>query len=203
VPVATIKYYLREGLLPPGELTAPNQASYTSLHVRRLRLVRVLREVGELPIDAIRRVVAAIDEPGRSPHEVVGVAHHALGPVPAGPAGPELDEVDALLDRLGWEVSPQAPARAQLAAALSSLRTLGRDVDVEVFRPYAQAADRLAREELARLPLDGSADELVEQAVVGTVVFESALVALRRLAQEHHSARRHGAGRREGGPHPS
>ena len=28
VPVPTIKYYLREGLLPHGELSSPNQASY-------------------------------------------------------------------------------------------------------------------------------------------------------------------------------
>ncbi len=28
VSVASIKYYLREGLLPPGELTSPNQAHY-------------------------------------------------------------------------------------------------------------------------------------------------------------------------------
>jgi DNA-binding transcriptional MerR regulator len=27
VPVATIKYYLREGLLPAGELSSPNQAA--------------------------------------------------------------------------------------------------------------------------------------------------------------------------------
>jgi DNA-binding transcriptional MerR regulator len=28
VSVPTIKYYLREGLLPPGERTSPNQALY-------------------------------------------------------------------------------------------------------------------------------------------------------------------------------
>lgn len=33
----------------------------------------------------------------------------------------------------------------------------------------------------------------MEAVVVGTVVFEAALVALRRLAQEHHSARRFAA----------
>ena len=38
VPVPTIKYYLREGLLPAGELTSPNQASYGETHLRRLRL---------------------------------------------------------------------------------------------------------------------------------------------------------------------
>src|ERR1700716_801088 len=34
VPVATIKYYLREGLLPPGERTSRNQARYDDVHVR-------------------------------------------------------------------------------------------------------------------------------------------------------------------------
>ena len=42
VPVPTIKYYLREGLLAPGELTSPNQASYGEAHIRRLRLIRAL-----------------------------------------------------------------------------------------------------------------------------------------------------------------
>jgi DNA-binding transcriptional MerR regulator len=192
VPVATIKYYLREGLLPPGDLTAPNQAAYTALHVRRLRLVRVLREVGGLSIDAIRRIVTAVDEPGRSPHEVLGVAHRAVS-APVGPHGDaELQQVDALLERLGWEVSRDAPDRRHVAAALSSLRALGWEVDAEVLWPYAEAAERLARDEIAGLPRGGSAEELVEQAVVGTVVFEAALTSLRRLAQEHHSARRHG-----------
>lgn len=35
VPVATIKFYLRTGLLAPGERTSPNQARYTGEHVRR------------------------------------------------------------------------------------------------------------------------------------------------------------------------
>ena len=30
VPVATIKYYLREGLLPPGVHSHPNQANYNT-----------------------------------------------------------------------------------------------------------------------------------------------------------------------------
>ncbi|MET1074743.1 MAG: MerR family transcriptional regulator, partial [Umezawaea sp.] len=40
VPVATIKYYLREGLVPAGELTSPNQAQYQARHLQRLKLVR-------------------------------------------------------------------------------------------------------------------------------------------------------------------
>lgn len=39
----------------------------------------------------------------------------------------------------------------------------------------------------------------IESLVVGTVVFEAVLVALRRLAQEHHSARRLSPRARDGG----
>ena len=45
VPVATIKYYLREGLLPAGERTSATQARYGDAHVERLRLVRALVDV--------------------------------------------------------------------------------------------------------------------------------------------------------------
>ena len=37
VPVATIKFYLREQLLPPGEPTGRNQAVYLDRHLRRSR----------------------------------------------------------------------------------------------------------------------------------------------------------------------
>ena len=42
VPVATLKYYLREGLLPPGESLGATRADYSEDHLRRVRLVRAL-----------------------------------------------------------------------------------------------------------------------------------------------------------------
>src|SRR5690349_21241439 len=57
VAVGTIKYYLREGLVPVGQPTAKTQALYGGIHLRRLRLVRVLAEVGGLSIAQIRQVV--------------------------------------------------------------------------------------------------------------------------------------------------
>lgn len=191
VPVATIKYYIREGLLPPGVATGPNQASYSDLHVHRLRLVRVLREIGDLSIDAIRGVVRAVEDPSLTRHEVLGVAHRAVSPVDPGEHLPELAEVDELLRQLGWEVSPTAPDRHELAQALASLRALGRQVDATTFLPHAHAVDELAAHEIATTPADASATEAVERVIVGTVVYGKALTALRRLAHEHHSARRH------------
>lgn len=189
VSIATLKYYLREGLVPPGRQTAPNQADYGDEHVHRVRLVRVLREVGDLPVEAIREVVTAIEDPERSRHAVVGTAHRALDrEVDDGPSA-EREEVDAWLDEeLRWHVGPDAPGRDQLALALASLRRLGREVGPEAFARYARVAAELATEEVASVTDAGSAAAAVEAAVVGTVVYESVLVALRRLAQEHVSA---------------
>lgn len=52
VPISSIKYYLREGLLQSGVRTATNQADYGEPHVRRLRLIRSMTEIGELPSHA-------------------------------------------------------------------------------------------------------------------------------------------------------
>lgn len=49
-------------------------------------------------------------------------------------------------------------------------------------------ADEMAAREVATVPTGGSRDEAMEAVVVETVVYEAVLVALRRLAQEHHSA---------------
>src|SRR5688500_16375401 len=76
--VATVKYYLREGLLPTGTPTAPNQAEYGDMHVGRLRLIRTLRVVGGLELERIRRVVAAIEDQDLPRHALSGVAQRAL-----------------------------------------------------------------------------------------------------------------------------
>ena len=197
VPVATIKYYLREGLLPPGQPIATNQADYDESHLHRLRLIRALVDVGGLGIAAVRAVLGTIGDESLSTHEVLGVAHHALGPPPdRGPVEEDVlqarEEVDRFLADLGWRVSAEAPSRRQLADALVALRRLGHEADTEAFVPYAEAADQLAGQELAAVPSDLPRADLVEGAVVGTVVFGAALDALRKLAQEHESATRFG-----------
>ena len=79
VPVPTIKYYVREGLLPPGELTSPNQAAYGETHERRLRLIRALLDVGGLKVAEIADVLAAVDDPERQLHTVLGAAAERVG----------------------------------------------------------------------------------------------------------------------------
>jgi DNA-binding transcriptional MerR regulator len=195
ISVPTIKYYLRERLLHRGQPTAPNQAMYDESHLRRLHLIRVLTEVGKLGIADVRAVIDAISNERLPLHQVVGVAQYALGPAADDDPVPEdvaraRQDVDHFITRRRWRVFPDAPSRNALADALVALRRLGRAVGTEIFVPYANIADDLARWELDFIPTTGSRSATVEAVVVGTVVFEAALVALRRLAHEHHSSQR-------------
>jgi DNA-binding transcriptional MerR regulator len=62
IAVSTIKYYLRAGLLPPGHVTARNQAEYTERHLHRLRLIDTLVGLGGLPVTAAGSILAAVDD---------------------------------------------------------------------------------------------------------------------------------------------
>lgn len=195
VPVGTVKYYLREGLLPPGELTSATQARYTEAHAERLTLIRTLVGVGGLSLTATRRVLAALDDPPATLHDVVGTAHAALhGDAEASPAA--LDGAREVVARHGWDVRPDAPALTDLGAALDGLVAgLGEDLGGAGLRGlvdrYAVAAVELAEGDVAAVP-DTSPELAVRVVVAGTVLLEPLLLALRRLAQEDASARRFG-----------
>ena len=195
VPIPTIKFYRREGLLPGGKPTAPNQATYDATHLRRLHLIRVLVEVGGLSLQAVRRVLRTLERAEAPLHAVLAEAHtalrhHAQADHPA--LAPTRAEADAWLKGLGWNLGDGNPARDDLAAALLALRGLGWEGGPEVFERYATHASALAEEEIAYVAAADGPEMAVEATVIGTVVFERALVALRRLAQEHHSRTRFG-----------
>ena len=189
LPVATIKFYLREGLLPPGESTAATRAVYDESHLRRLRLVRALTEVARLRLDAVRSVLAAVDDDTLSWHEAVGSAHSRLAP-DVGAPGPAGDRVAALLDRHGWVVSRDSPHARVLAQALAALEGLDHPASDELLDVYADAATRIAEHEVASVDEDHVA--ATEQVVVGTLLLEPVLLAIRRIAQENVSQRTRG-----------
>ncbi|RBY74872.1 MerR family transcriptional regulator [Geodermatophilus sp. TF02-6] len=196
IPVATVKYYLREGLVPPGELTGATRARYGEEHLARLRLVRALLGPGRLSVATARAVLAAVDDPGTSVHEALGAAHRALPGVGVDGA-PDLDEARAHLRRWGWRVAADSPALLALAGALDALRTAGSPPPDGLLDRYAAAAGRLGEQDVADIPA-GSLVEAVRFVVVNTVLLEPVLLALRRLAQEDASRRRFPDGRPSG-----
>ena len=192
IPVPTLKYYIREGLLPTGTTTAPNRADYGEVHVRRLRLIRTLREIGGLDIGRIKRIITAIEDESLSRHELFGVVQRARADGATTSLSPEAAasraDVDRFIDGLGWRVRPDAPGRHDLAEALLALRRLGGDHGTEVFGPYAEAAERMAAREVGSIAASEPHAVAVERMVVGTVVFGAVFDALRRLAHEHFSS---------------
>ncbi|MFH8630861.1 MerR family transcriptional regulator [Streptomyces lydicus] len=98
---------LREGLLQPGRRVSATQAEYGEDHLRRLRLVRALIQIGGVPVAAAREVIAAAEDESLDHHLRLGAATRAL---PCAEAPAEDDpavrtarrSVEALLERLGW-----------------------------------------------------------------------------------------------------
>jgi DNA-binding transcriptional MerR regulator len=194
VAIPTIKYYVREGLLPPGELTSPNQARYGEVHLRRLKLIRALVDVGDLSIAATREVLASIDAPGKTLHQRLGKAQHAVTPVLRG----EVDEeswalagrqVEDLLRERGWQVPETSPALALLTRVLATLHSLGQDDLTGLLDRYADAAEDLADAEVRVVLSRADVESMLEGVVIGTRLGDTILAALRRLAQANVSAR--------------
>ena len=203
VPIATITYYLREDLLFPGVGTAATCAHYDESHIRRLGLIGALLAIGDFPLAAIRRILAAVDDETVPPYQMLGTVQLALGPGISGPTDePDWlaarDEVTALLRRQGWRVLARSPARDLLISALVALRRFQVPPTAPGLDDYAQALAGLAAAEVAGLAAPASAGHeersaAAEAAVAGMVLYERVIIALRRLAQEDAAARRFGA----------
>ncbi|WP_328678384.1 MerR family transcriptional regulator [Streptomyces sp. NBC_00322] len=208
VATATIKYYLREGLLPPGRATAATQAEYGESHVQRLRLIRALIGVRGLTVSAAKDVLDALSEVETDTHELLGLVFgvwptsgakdsttkdSAAKDSAAKDEDPDSDtsEVNALLAEMGWKVTEHNPARHVITQTLDTLRSLGMDYDWQSLVPYAQLAEKTAALDLDQLQDPAEPIEKAERAVLLTFLLEPALLALRRLAQEAESTVRY------------
>lgn len=157
VPAATIKYYVREGLLPGGDRTGYNQVAYDESHLRRLRLIRTLIGLAGLPIAVTKAVIAAIDDPDRTAHSALGEAQRAV-------------------------------SATSVAEVLAVAESLGHPDLGDLLTAYRRAADDLAAREIRWLAkASGDRDLLAERAVIGTVLGDALLTAIRREAQKEAS----------------
>ena len=243
VPIGTIKYYLREGLLPAGRRGSRTTAEYDAVHVERLRLVRALIETGDLGIAAVRRVLTVIDAPHPQRLDVLATAQDALtsaddasAGTPAGqpaalpteplaeppagpPAGPQtgpsaaksaerseesprkllegvpVGRARAWVEARRWPTGPQDPVVDRLEKAWRACEAAGIDVDESMMADYADAVLQVARVDVAAVPV--GADDAVRRVVIGTIMLEPVLAALRLLAQREVAVRRDGLEGRE------
>ncbi|MFF9125549.1 MerR family transcriptional regulator [Streptomyces sp. NPDC014889] len=195
VSIPTIKYYLRDGLLPPGHATAANQAVYDEDHLRRLRLIRTLISVRHLSVNATKEILSAITHEGDL-HEILGIVINARPAdlaakedQPQQPAPPGAADALRLVEEMGWGVAENTSAIGELGGVLAALDDLGAGIDWRALLPYAELVDRMSTLDLEQLSGMSSPLERAERAVVVSVLLEPALLALRRLAQEDKSGR--------------
>lgn len=192
VPLPTIKFYIREGVLPAGLRTARNQADYSEEHLERLMLVRALRDDAGLPVATIASALQAAD---RLDEEFVGAAIDAL----RRPSGAVVDEKSREFERarddvmklargMGWDLDRDAIAVRDAAKAWSVvLRSYPPLEGTDVLKPYAEVAERIAHYEIPDSWKPAAApNAALRYAVLGTVLFEPIILAFRRMA---HTAR--------------
>lgn len=199
VPPSSIKFYIREGLLPAGAVHTRNQASYGTQHLERLELIRALREVAGLPLEAVGRVTRELDRGWQG--NPFGEAMRAMHAKPVTSASAEdtraraalRAEVLELLRALPWTTDDERHLYAdELAATLLQVRRyLYPDYPVANLARYAEIAWLLSEAEFALVPggapapVEARGDDLAEptrRAILGSLLFERIFNSLRRSA---------------------
>ncbi|QSB05631.1 MerR family transcriptional regulator [Natronoglycomyces albus] len=183
VPVATVKYYLREGLLHPGEMLNARQRSYDETHITRLHLIRGLVHALGNSIEQVRLILNIIDGPSQDILEAMAQATRAVtnadDPAPAS-AGPT-PATRELLEKLEFDYDPESPDLRRLEDALALAQQVGIDVDPDQLSVYIRAVREIAQADFERIPWNDP-QETLQFAVLGTALYEPVLLALRRLA---------------------
>lgn len=92
--VATVRYYEKEGLMPPPERTPSNYRAYGPGHVERLRFIRRCRSL-DMDLNEVRLLLSFVDQPERNCGSVNEALDHHIEHVET-----RLRELEALQDEL-------------------------------------------------------------------------------------------------------
>jgi DNA-binding transcriptional MerR regulator len=194
VPIATLKHYLREGLIEPAKKTGRTMSWYDEATIARVRSIKELQQRQFLPLDVIKRTLAT----DSAPDELAAAT--AIASVLAKHRGERSLTRTELIERgvdpreLDWLAAahlaePSGPDQRYAGDDLALLQTLGAArkagispamLPFEILGEYLAALRRLVEVELqmfragvlgraegARVPaLTTAATELSERLVV-------------------------------------
>jgi DNA-binding transcriptional MerR regulator len=180
VPAATIKHYLREGLLPEPVRTSRNMAYYPAEFVERIKLIKQLQEERFMPLRVIRSVLDEDPERARALVEVEDkILERALAGERTRTSAAEVreryDVPSEVLDRLAelGILSPNSrgytPSDVKIIEAISRFRAGGYEEEIgftvyDTLR-YKRALEQLVKEEV-QVVLDRLAGEMEPERVV-------------------------------------
>jgi DNA-binding transcriptional MerR regulator len=189
--VPSIKYYVREGLLPPGNALGPTASEYAEEHITRLHLIRALLDVGGLSIATAKDVLGAVDSPDLTLAHVFERAQLAVSQTDlyrSEGSAESRRRVDELVADRGWHVGCGNPGRIAAANVLDAFSAIGHEELRELITSYAEAAEVVAEADLRAVAAQPHLEAMTETVVAGTVLGDAMLAALRRMAQEHMTA---------------
>ncbi|MGN6216004.1 MAG: MerR family transcriptional regulator [Solirubrobacterales bacterium] len=164
VPAATIKHYLREGLLPEPVKTSRNMAYYPPEFVDRIKLIKRLQEERFLPLKAIKNVLDENPDRAEAMLELGDlILARALGGERSRTSAAEVSTrygvPKEVLDRLAdlGVLTPNSrgysPSDVTIIEAISRFRAGGYDEQIG-FTVYDTLRYKTALEELVRQEVD-------------------------------------------------
>ncbi|MEO5779606.1 MAG: MerR family transcriptional regulator [Arthrobacter oryzae] len=191
VTPASIKYYLREGLLPAGESVHPTRSQYSDQHVGRLKLIQALRQVVGLNIGQIRGIVGLADGGAPRLELLAAVQRTVLGLDGADDDGTSGTEPgDAVVRLRNWPDAP-SDARTALNAHVAHMADLGVPLPLELLDAYSSALDAVANMDISATVAPRDVDELILTAAVGMHLHSELVRRLLAFAQASHGIRRY------------
>ncbi len=185
LPVGTVKFYLRTGLLHHGRATSATQAIYDDSHLERLRLIRALLEVGRLSHVEIQRVLDAIDV---NEGNDVDRVNEAIAVRASGDEEVDLGPARSVVEQVGWWIEEDSPHLPQLARTLAALSGLGLSPHSDRLKVYAEAASHVARSDVSAVEAAPEKERAFVAAANG-ILGDALLGSLHRLAVENQHAR--------------
>jgi DNA-binding transcriptional MerR regulator len=189
VPVATVRHYLREGLLPEPVKTSRNMAYYPPEFVERIKLIKQLQEERFMPLRLIRELLEAEEAEPERLRAMIELEDRILERALAGerervPAAQVRERYDmpaevlgrlAELGVLGSGEGGYSPSDVRIVEAISRFRAGGYDESlgftvydtlryVRALEPLVAEEARVLRERLAGEEAD-RALEIIEAGV--------------------------------------
>jgi DNA-binding transcriptional MerR regulator len=212
VSAATIKHYLREGLLPEPVKTSRNMAYYPAEFVERIRMIKQLQEERYMPLRVIKDLLEEDPERARALIELGDrMLEHALagesGRVSAAEVRQRYDVPQDVLDRLAeLEVltpdgNGYSPSDVRIVEAISRFRAGGYDerIGFTVYDtlPYKELMADLVSQEvdvlMERLAGEMDPDEAMALIEAGTQPLNDLIAAMHTKALVAELERRRGS----------
>lgn len=189
VSTATIKFWIREQILPPGALRNQTTAVYDDVHVHRIRLIRTLRERFDRSIADIRHLTEMLDDESVPIVAVMDACQHIAAGLSAVDAdgSAEHDAASGLLHLTGW---PDVTSTARIAL-VDTLREVDEDgihYSADRLAAYAAALAGIADDDIAYTRESATdepeppRDEIARRVLVGARAQTRILLAMNNLA---------------------